>query len=140
MASGDADDLKQLVAIKLLSLTEERLNAIENIDAYVATVVRNEANRLFSKTSRPEFHLEEVEHSDHLESQKRMEFSIILKEVWRLLDLEDRRLFELMLFDYDDKEIAVALNISYDAARKRVSRLRQKLEGLIQQHVEPSLP
>lgn len=128
------DDLQQAVSMKLLALTEERLQGIENLKAYLATVVHNEANRLASRNARSEVPLDDIDHSDDFEYQRRIEAWIILREIWQKLDSEERELFRLMLFDYDEKEMAVRLKINHDAARKRVWRFRKKLEELLQQH------
>lgn len=137
LPDGAADDLQQVVSKKLLSLTGARLKAIENLKAYLTTVVRNEANSLLQKSTRLEVSLEDIHDTDHLQSQRRMESTILLKQLWSLLTDEERRLFRMMLFDYDEKEMAFALNISYDAARQRVSRFRRKLEGLVSKDFNP---
>ena len=137
LPDGAADDLQQVVSKKLLSLTGARLKAIENLKAYLTTVVRNEANSLLQKSTRLEVSLEDIHDTDHLQSQRRMESTILLKQLWSLLTDEERRLFRMMLFDYDEKEMAFALNISYEAARQRVSRFRRKLEGLVSKDFNP---
>ena len=138
LPAGAVDDLQQVVSKKLLSLTGARLKAIENLNAYLATVVRNEATSLMEKSSRLEVTLEGIHETDHLQSQRRMESTILLKQIWSLLDSdEERRLFRMMLFDYDEKEMAFALNISHDAARQRVSRFRRKLERLASKQFNP---
>lgn len=128
-----ADDLRQLVSIRLLSLDEEKRQSIDQTENYVATIVRNEANTLLGQLGKPVVSLEDISLSDELDSQRRIEAAILLREIPKLLEGEELRLFNMLLFDYDRKEIALALNITHDAARKRISRFRSRLVELVYQ-------
>jgi RNA polymerase sigma factor (sigma-70 family) len=129
-----ADDLRQQVVLKLISLPPERLNEITNLEAYVYTVALNEARRLRERSeSHVQADLDEAGNtfSDHSVNAQRLESGILLRELWNALDEVDRRVLEFLILGYNDKELALRMGISHDSARKRVSRLRTKLKSLM---------
>jgi RNA polymerase sigma factor (sigma-70 family) len=131
------DDVTQIVLMKLFALNKDSLRAIENFKAYLHKAARNEALRLQqrSKSSAPDLQIESDDEylvlSDKSEDAKRIESEVLLREVWESLNDDERDLFRLMLIGYREKDMAVRLGITYNAVRKRVTRLRKKLIELL---------
>jgi len=131
------DDVTQIVLMKLFTLDKDALQAIENFNAYLHKAARNEALRFQqrSKSSISDLQIESDDEylilSDKSEDAKRIESEVLLREAWASLKDDERDLFRLMLIGYREKDMAVRLGVSYDAVRKRVSRLREKLIELL---------
>ena len=125
------DDIRQQVLDKLWPLSDERLNAIDDFDAYLFTAVRNEAYRFWQNTEE-ERHLSLDDEGVDLPAspssiQESLESAQLLQGIWNTLKPEEREVFQSLIIGYNEKEIAFRLNITHDAARKRVARLRKKL-------------
>jgi RNA polymerase sigma factor (sigma-70 family) len=126
-------DLEQVVLVRILRLGVDQLEPIANWNAYLYRVATNEANRLISKGQTEEVQINEDPggYSDNSDARSRMESAILLREIWERLNLEEQNILKLMITGYTEKEMAVRLEIKYDAARKRVSRLREKLQEFL---------
>lgn len=131
------EDVTQTVLMKLFTLNNDALRAIDNVNAYLYKAARNEALRLQQKSKsgardvQIEYDDGELFLSDKSDGAKRIESEVLLREIWQSLKDDERDLFRLMLIGYREKDMAVRLNVSYDAVRKRVSRLRNKLLELL---------
>lgn len=136
------DDIRQEVLLKLMPLSDERWEEIENVDGYLFTVVRNEARRFRERTTHSsEISVDQEESriqlSDYASDARRIESGILLRDVWKKLSAEERQIFQLMIIGYNDKEMALRLGISHTNARKRVSRLRARIRGLMLESQDP---
>lgn len=129
---ASAEDIAQTVLMKLSALPKERLEEITNVTAYLMRIVMNEAadfyRTLEHETADPPQPFEE---SHYLSVPDSMEAGILLKEIWTQLNDRDRSLLQLMILGYTDKEISLRLRISYASSRKRISRLREKINLLL---------
>jgi RNA polymerase sigma factor (sigma-70 family) len=137
LPSTAADDLRQEVLLKLISLPPDRLNEITNLEAYVYTVALNEARRFRKRSvsdNPTDFDEANSTISDNSVNAKRLESGILLRELWSALDDVDRQVLECLILGYNDKELAFRMCISHDSARKRVSRLRAKLKSVLVQN------
>lgn len=131
--------------MKLMPLSADRWNEIENIDAYLYTVVRNEARRFWQNTQQElEISVEtdegQIQLSDYASDARRIESGILLRDIWKKLTSEERQIFQLLIVGYNDKEMAFRLGISHATSRKRVSRLRAKVRQMILGHRELYTP
>lgn len=125
-----------------MPLSDERWEEIENVDGYLFTVVRNEARRFRERTTHSsEISVDQEESriqlSDYASDARRIESGILLRDVWKKLSAEERQIFQLMIIGYNDKEMALRLGISHTNARKRVSRLRARIRGLMLESQDP---
>lgn len=133
LPQSSSEDIAQTVLMKLSSLSQDNLEGVRNIPAYLIRAVRNEAanfyRRVEHETTGDIFETLEETHSVVVIDS--VEAGILLKEIWKQLDDKERRLLELMILGYNDKEISRRLQISHSSARKRVSRLREKINLLV---------
>lgn len=127
-------DLSQQALVRYYQLEEAQRGAIRDLKAYLYQVIRNlivdqvrsPHPRSLIRTDSAEY----IEPSAPDESHA-IEFEILLRQVWSKLTGDERCLLELMILDYNGKELALRLGISQDAARQRISRLRRKLGELL---------
>lgn len=129
-----AEDIYQAVLTTLSDFSQERMDEIENFNAYVSTMARNEAIRFRLKNKHLQVQVDADQaddYSDQFEGAKRVESNILLREIWMHLNSEERDLLQLMIFGYTANEMANRLGITHVSARQRISRLRLKLRELI---------
>jgi RNA polymerase sigma factor (sigma-70 family) len=138
-----AKDISQTVLAKLVQMLNNKgLDAlpVENRGAYLRTAVKREMIDLFKKTgSGKGVSLDDEtlraklpsagpdQEHDILLKERR----IILSELMRELNDEENEMLYLLILNYNQKEIALRLGISYELARVRVHRLKVKLESQI---------
>jgi RNA polymerase sigma factor (sigma-70 family) len=128
-----AEDLRQVALLKYLQLDEKTRREIMNPRAYLSQVMKNE---LLNRIRKEKEHL-----TDSVETLEReptdayppehIDVAILLREIWDRIDGPDRQLLELMNFGFKGSEIARILNISDDAARQRISRLKNKIKVIL---------
>jgi len=128
-----AEDIYQSTLTILSGLSKERIEQIGNLAAYASKMARNVAIEFQQKTKHREFQSnEDLEgYSDQFEDARRIEFRILLRDIWAQLDTEERELLRLIIFGYKPKQISRRFEISHDSARQKISRLRKKLRELI---------
>lgn len=136
MPDSAVDDVCQAVLIRLLALKDDPALEIRNLDAFLFTIARNEALR-FREKAGDKLHVPFEEDqitpglSDNLSELRRIESGVLLRNIWKRLSDEERDIFQLLIIGYDGKEMALRLGVKHDVARKRVSRLREKLRELL---------
>jgi len=141
--AGDLEDLRQSVLLKLNDYDDDYWNThVENLHAYVHTIIRNLAIDTFRHNGNEE-PTDESELSPLLEtwlSQKKPFLrdptktyidTLIGQKLLNECTDEDRTLLELLYEGYKENEIAAALGVPYGALRKRVQRLFRKLRLLM---------
>lgn len=133
LPEASAEDVYQSVITTLSEFAEERLQQINDLKAYAYRMLQREALRTCRKNSRIQVSIDEApdRYSDGSASAERIQSGILLKDIWTLLNNEDRELLRLLIFGYEAKQIAGRLKISYDSARQKKSRLQKKLRELI---------
>lgn len=129
-----AEDLAQQGLLKYFQLSWTQRGAIENRRAYLYQIIRNEAaSQAYANRHsivRPvmddggEWKAEEFGAFYH----QCIEFSILAREVFDQLEPDERSLCEMLVVGYQGSELGFRLGISSEAARQRVSRLRNKLK------------
>jgi|SRR5829696_3008570 len=132
LASDLAEDIVQLALLKYHQLDREKRNKIVNRKAYLAEIVRHEiANYLRDKNINATSLVGDEPTLKSTSDERDIENRILLQEIWNKLEDEDRRLLELMIFNYSGIELAWRLGISKDAARQRTHRLKAKLKVML---------
>jgi RNA polymerase sigma factor (sigma-70 family) len=131
-----AEDLAQLALAKYLQLDESKRQEIKNRLAYLYRLMQHE---LLNEIRKERSHLidstaslsDETLGPSSASSAESVEVAVLLREIWRKINVEDRRLLELINFGYSSTEIAQRLDISEDAARQRISRLKNKVKAIL---------
>lgn len=126
-----AEDLTQDVLIKLWK-NRDRILSMEDQEAYILTITRNQVRDHFKKMTKEKSYLQEV--IQHMPTQKSNEYAIIQRHELQesiqtvVAELPERQQEVYKLF-YDKgkslKEIAIELNISpYTAKNHRAQALK----------------
>jgi len=132
LASDLAEDIVQLALLKYHQLGREKRSKIVNHKAYLAEIVRHEiANYLRDKNTNATSLVGDTPTLKSTSDERDIENRILLQEIWSELEDEDRRLLELMIFNYSGPELAWRLGISKEAARQRTHRLKAKLKVML---------
>jgi RNA polymerase sigma factor (sigma-70 family) len=133
LPAAAAEDIYQSVLLTLSQFSSEKIQNIANLKAYAFKMARNEAIHLYvkNKNLRDPIQANPNLYSDGAEAAKRIEYRILLRDLWEHLDVEDRGIFQLIIFGYGAKEIANRLGISHDSARQKIVRFRKQLRKLI---------
>ena len=137
--SGEtAEDLRQTALLKYFQLDEISRLQIRNPNAFLYRVMKNEVLNWHRKERPVTFsHIESLTSEDlerRFADSSHLNDELLLREIWSQVEGEDRRLFELLTFGYTGKEIARRLGTSQDAARQRVSRLKAKIKGILDEN------
>lgn len=133
LSRSAAEDVSQAVMLTLSKLSPAKRAEIENLEAYVYKMARNEAIRLATKAEHREEKLDanSAVYSDGFTGAEHVEQRVLLKEIWTHLNAEDREILQLMIFGCGAKEIAERVGTTHDNARQRISRLRKRLRQLV---------
>ena len=127
------EDIYQSVLANLSRLSTERMKQIDNLQAYASKMARNEAIKFHLKNRHLQVQIDSTSHSfsDQAQSAKRVEDRVLLKEIWKHLDPQERQILQLIIFGYGAKEIANRLEITHDSARQKIFRLRKSLREFV---------
>ena len=131
----ETEDLVQTALLRLYQIDAKRRSEIKDSNAYLYRLMINEVLNRTRKQRSYVVSLDSLETQDLLASNRNLvenpdfNISLLLRELWRQFESEERRLFELIIFGYNSKEIALRLDISEEAARQRVSRLKAKIRA-----------
>lgn len=129
-----AEDLRQTALLKYFQLDENSRIQIRNPNAFLFKVMKNEVLNWYRK-ERPVIEpLADEDLEGRFADSSHLDDELLLREIWSQFEGEDRRLFELLTFGYTGKEIARRLGTSQDAARQRVSRLKAKIKGILDEN------
>lgn len=133
LSQSAAEDVSQTVMLILSKMPKEKLVQIDNLEAYVYTMARNEAIRFGSKPQHYQENLDShsTAYSDGSTGAEHVEQTVLLNEIWAQLNPEDREILQLTIFGCGAKEIGERLGITPVAARQRLSRLRGRLRQLV---------
>lgn len=129
----ETEDLVQTALLRLYQIDAKRRSEIKDSNAYLYRLMINEVLNRMRKQRSYDVSLDSLETQDLVASNPNLaenpdyNISLLLRELWRQFEGEERRLFELITFGYNSKEIALRLEISEEAARQRVSRLKAKI-------------
>jgi RNA polymerase sigma factor (sigma-70 family) len=131
-----AEDLRQVGLLKYFEIDRATRSQIQNKKAYLYRIMRNNMLNQIRKEKNVVLESLESLESKSVESQMivttgAVETAALLDEVWSEIETDDRRLFELLSFGYTGREVAFQLDISNEAARKRVSRLKAKIREIL---------
>lgn len=136
-----AEDIRQNV-LKALLIADR---TAENPEAYLSVMVRNEVFRYLKKTNHVDVDIDEADNAEfdryfavQPTQQSDSEAKVLLSEIWKNLDEDNRHILNFLIFGYTQKEISVILNITHEAARQRVSRLKIKIKDLVFSHQNAS--
>lgn len=135
----EVEDIRQEVLIKLLAISNDRWNEIENVDGYLFKVARSQVldhtrmlKRKLYEISLDEELEERIPTADYTSQARKTESGILLRHLSNSLKTpEERELLGLMIIGYNEKEIALRLGMTHVAARQRVTRLKAKLRHQI---------
>jgi len=122
-----AEDIAQDVLEKVEDITDEVWAGKRNKEAYIARIVINRANDLCHQDHDFVAITDNILASTPLEA---MEAAVLLSELYNKLSVRDQALLDLIFEEYDGREIAERLGVEPATARKRVSRLREKLASM----------
>lgn len=119
--------------LTLSKMPEERLKEINDPEAYVYKMAQHEAIRFGRKAKHNEGQQdpESAAYSDGFTGAGQIQQRVLLKEIWRQLNADDREILQLMIFGCGAKEIGERLGTTNDTARQRISRLRKRLRQLV---------
>lgn len=132
LASDLAEDIVQLALLKYHQLGSEKRSTIVNRKAYLAEIVRHEiANYVRDKNINAASLVGDAPTLKSASDERDIENRILLQEIWNKLEDDDRRLLELMIFNYSGHELAWRLGISKEAARQRTHRFKAKLKVML---------
>jgi len=138
LSHSAAEDVSQTVMLTLSKMPKEKLAQIDNLEAYVYKMARNEAIRFDTKTEHYEEELDSssAAFSDGSTGAEHVERRVLLNEIWAHLNAEEREILQLKIFGCGAQEIGERLGITHVAARQRISRLRGRLRQLVFGDVE----
>jgi RNA polymerase sigma factor (sigma-70 family) len=124
--------------LNLSRIPKERLEEIDNLDAYIYKMAQNEALRFRSKSKHLQDKIDDSPsvYSDRFQGARQVENRALLNDIWTHLNADERNVLQLIIFGCGAKEIAARMGITYDAARQRISRLRKSLRNLVFDTVE----
>jgi RNA polymerase sigma factor (sigma-70 family) len=131
LGSDLAEDLVQVALLKYHKLGTEKRRTIVNHKAYLTEIVRNEILNYLNRNAPATESFEAGAMLESTSNEQEIENRILVREIWNKLEGEDRRLFELLTFDYSAAELAYRLSISSEAARQRTHRLKAKLKVML---------
>jgi RNA polymerase sigma factor (sigma-70 family) len=133
LPEATAEDIYQSVLLALSDFSSDRIQRIANLKAYAFKMARNEAIRVYVKNKNLRDPIESNPnlYSDRAEAAKRIEYRILLRDIWEHLDDEDRGILQLIIFGYGAGEIASRLGIRHDSARQKIVRFRKQLRKLV---------
>ena len=141
LAPMTGDDLYQQAITKLVGYANsEEPPEIEKPLSYIFTVLSNQARTSFkarTKTVSLEEEVSNRELSDNFDSVRRLELGILLHEVFRTLDNEDRELFTWVLNGYSFREIAARLNVSHVTVAYRMNRIIARIRYSLLNRPDP---
>jgi RNA polymerase sigma factor (sigma-70 family) len=133
-----AQDLTQKGFENCGTVSDETWAGLANPDGYVYRIVRNLVNAACAEllNRREEsFDPTVIDQNSYGKPTQNPaeaeESAIFLEEILRHLTDEERALVEMMYQEYTSREMAERLNLTYDAVRQRVFRLRRKLAQLM---------
>jgi RNA polymerase sigma factor (sigma-70 family) len=135
-----AQDLTQKGFENCGTVSDETWERVTNREGYVYTIVRNLVNAACTELQRrreepldPSM-LDRAPYVNPTQNPAEAEFSaIFLKEILNQLTAEERMLVGLLYREYTSREMAEELNLTYDAVRQRVFRLRKRLAQLMKE-------
>jgi len=126
---GYEEDIAQEVFRKVKAIPDASWATKLNKKAYVARVVLNEANDLCNT----DHHYEPL--TDNILSStapEAMNAALLISELYDKLSQAEQTLFEYMFEGFSGAEMAERLGVTAVTARKRVSRLMEKLKVFTQ--------
>lgn len=133
-----AQDLTQKGFENCGTVSDETWASLANPEGYVYTIVSNLVNAACAELlNRREESLDPtvIDQTSYgkptQNPAKTEESAIFLEEILRQLTDEERDLVGMMYQEYTSREMAEKLNLTYDAVRQRVFRLRRKLAQLM---------
>lgn len=134
-----AQDLTQKGFENCGTVSDETWASVTNREGYVYTIVRNLVNAACAELlNRREESLDPTVIDQNSFGKpapnpaETEESAIFLEEILRPLTDEERALVEMMYQEYTSREMAKELNLTHDAVRQRVFRLRKKLAQLME--------
>jgi RNA polymerase sigma factor (sigma-70 family) len=132
-----AQDLTQKGFENCGTVSNETWASVTNHDGYIYRVVRNLVNTAcYELLNRREESLDPTvidqnSYGKSTQNTTEAQYSaIFLQEILRHLTAEERALVEMMFQEYTSREMAKELNLTHDAVRQRVFRLKKKLVQL----------
>jgi RNA polymerase sigma factor (sigma-70 family) len=126
---GYHEDIAQEVFKKARQISNDKWSEKRNPKAYIARIIINLANDLCHVDHDLEPLTEIILASTPTEA---MQAAILIQELYNKLTGTEQALFELMFQETSGAEIAEKLGIKPATARKRVSRLKEKLFSMSQ--------
>jgi RNA polymerase sigma factor (sigma-70 family) len=134
---GYAEDLAHDVIGKLQTMPDEQWAKVRNQNAYVATMMAHLANDIYRQHQKVK-PLDDLDDASlaglpaaRSTSPQAREAAIMVQQWRRMLEADEQDLFNLAFEEgFSRIEIAQKLGISNDAARRRVSRLLEKLRRI----------
>lgn len=134
-----AQDLTQKGFENCGTVSDETWRSMTNPEGYVYAIVRNlvkatraELVRRREESLDPSV-MDRTSYRKPTQNPAEAEYSaIFLKEILRQLAPEERTLVNLMYREYTSREMAEELNLTHDAVRQRVFRLKKKLAQLME--------
>lgn len=133
--SQEAEDLAQQGLLKYLQISPSKRAKIQDHQAYLCKIIRNEA---LDKFTDKKFELisldQEPENERFATTDRNLDCQILLDEIYSQLEPEEQSLLELMLIGFTSREAAFKLGISDNAVRQRASRLKSKVKQRILTH------
>ncbi len=134
-----AQDLTQKGFENCGMVSDETWQSMMNPEGYVYTIVRNLVKRTRAELARrredsldPSV-IDRTSGGKPTQNPAEAEYSaIFLKEILRQLAPDEKILVEMMYREYTSREMADELNLTHDAVRQRVFRLRKKLAQLME--------
>lgn len=140
-AKESGEDLAQMVFLRCGSIDNGRWAGIENKRAYVAGVVKNAAYDFFKTNGREIASdgaaLESARHTEPRTPALAEDAAILITEVMKFLSPDERQLLDMLYEGFQGDEIATHAGINDAAARKRIERLRRKLQKIITEEEFP---
>ena len=129
--NGDyAQDIVQEAYLKCGEITNEKWSQTRNHKAYLARIIINLANDMCKKYGNTYALLgDDIQASSPGEAA---EAALLIEQSLDNLPMRDQELLELFFQGYSGQEVAKKLGITDQTARKRIWRLRVKLNLLIQ--------